>query len=96
MLQFGIRNTAEVASHMTSVERVLQYTKIEKEGPFTSLPGNKPPRDWPEAGRITFKNVYLRYVPNEEPVLKNLTIQIEPGQKVRESSCIIDIQVSHY
>ncbi|XP_044752049.1 ATP-binding cassette sub-family C member 4-like isoform X2 [Coccinella septempunctata] len=82
MLQFGIRNTAEVSSHMTSVERVLQYTKLEKEGPFSSLPGNLPPRDWPEAGRITFKNVYLRYVPDEEPVLKNLTLEIDPGQKI--------------
>ncbi|KAK9870716.1 hypothetical protein WA026_008287 [Henosepilachna vigintioctopunctata] len=82
MLQFGIRYTAEVASNMTSVERVLQYTKLEQEGPYETLPANKTPRDWPEFGRITFKNVYLRYVPNEEPVLKNLNLEIEPGEKI--------------
>lgn len=31
MLQFGVRQTAEVISQMTSVERILQYTHIERE-----------------------------------------------------------------
>ncbi|KAL3283201.1 hypothetical protein HHI36_006350 [Cryptolaemus montrouzieri] len=82
MLQFGIRFTAEVASNMTSVERVLQYTKLEKEGPFESLPANKPPRDWPENGRINYENVYLRYIADDEPVLKNLNLEIEPKEKI--------------
>lgn len=83
MLQYGVRQTAEVASNMISVERVLQYTKLEKEGPFESLPGNKPPRDWPSAGRIIFKNLYLRYATDEQPVLRNLNFEIKSGEKVR-------------
>nr|CAD7462471.1 unnamed protein product [Timema tahoe] len=31
MLQYGIRQTAEVVNQMTAVERVLEYTKIDKE-----------------------------------------------------------------
>lgn len=82
MLQFGIRQTADVASNMTSVERVLQYTKLDKEGPFQSLPINKPALDWPQSGKIIFKNVYLKYIIDEEPVLKNLNIEILPGEKI--------------
>ncbi|EFA04157.2 ATP-binding cassette sub-family C member 4 [Tribolium castaneum] len=82
MLQYGVRQTAEVASNMTSVERILQYTKLDKEGPFESLPTKKPSRDWPQQGRVVFKNVYLRYIPNDPPVLKNLSFEIQPGEKV--------------
>lgn len=82
MLQFGVRQTAEVASNMISVERVLQYTKLEKEGPFESLPTKKPPRDWPAHGHIHFEHLYLRYVPDEPPVLNNLTVTVEAGEKI--------------
>lgn len=83
MLQLGPRATAEVASNMTSVERVLQYSKLEKEGPFESLPANKPPRDWPQKGKITFRNTYLRYDPDTAPALRNLNVTIQPTEKVR-------------
>lgn len=82
MLQYGMRQTAEVASQMTSVERVLQYTKLDKEGPFESTPTKRPHRDWPHSGKISFKNVNLRYISNEPPVLKNLNIDVAPGEKI--------------
>ncbi|KAK9870720.1 hypothetical protein WA026_008289 [Henosepilachna vigintioctopunctata] len=82
MIQLATRNLAEVANNMTSVERLLQYTKLDNEGPFESLPVNKPSLTWPEAGRISFKNVYVQYVIDEEPVLKNLNFEIKPGEKI--------------
>ncbi|CAG2057877.1 unnamed protein product, partial [Timema podura] len=41
MLQYGIRQTAEVVNQMTAVERVLEYTKIDKEQGINS--GSDPP-----------------------------------------------------
>ncbi|KAJ8979912.1 hypothetical protein NQ317_005348 [Molorchus minor] len=38
MLQYGMRQTADVINQLTSVERVLQYTTIETEGPFETPP----------------------------------------------------------
>ncbi|XP_018576132.1 probable multidrug resistance-associated protein lethal(2)03659 isoform X2 [Anoplophora glabripennis] len=82
MLQFGVRQTAEVTSNMTSVERVLQYTKLDKEGPFESLPTNKPDRNWPNSGKVVFTNVYVRYTLEDPPVLKNLNMEINQAEKV--------------
>ncbi|XP_025836971.1 probable multidrug resistance-associated protein lethal(2)03659 [Agrilus planipennis] len=82
MLQHGVKQTAETASQMTSVERILQYYHLEKEGPFESLPTKKPPQDWPQMGRIVFKNLTLRYAPDEPPVLRNLSFEIQAGEKV--------------
>lgn len=77
-----MRQTAEVVNQMTSVERVLQYTQLEKEGPFESDLGKKPPKEWPTKGQVEFKHVYLRYCLTDDPVLKNLNILIKPAQKV--------------
>ncbi|XP_044730121.1 probable multidrug resistance-associated protein lethal(2)03659 [Chrysoperla carnea] len=82
MLQYGMRQTAEVMNNLTSVERILQYTKLEKEGPFESEPGKKPVAAWPEDGKLEFKHTYLRYNPTDEPVLKDLNFEINAGDKV--------------
>lgn len=42
----------------------------------------KPPKDWPDKGRITFHDFYLRYDINTPYVLSNLNINIEPTEKV--------------
>ncbi|XP_023934404.2 ATP-binding cassette sub-family C member 4 isoform X1 [Bicyclus anynana] len=81
MLQFGVRQTAEVISQMTSVERILQYTRIEREPQWEK--GNKEtPKGWPWRGRVEFRNCYMKYTPQDLPVLKNLNLVIESGWKV--------------
>lgn len=82
MLQHGMRQTAETVTQMTSVERILQYTELEKEGPFESNPTDKPPSNWPSKGEIKFDCVSLRYSDSEPPVLKSLSFIIKPGMKV--------------
>ncbi|XP_022822031.1 multidrug resistance-associated protein 4-like isoform X1 [Spodoptera litura] len=81
MLQFGVRQTAEVISQMTSVERILQYTHIERE-PKWDKGEKETPKGWPSRGRIQFKSCYMKYTPEDLPVLKNLNLVIESGWKV--------------
>ncbi|KAJ8973530.1 hypothetical protein NQ317_015664 [Molorchus minor] len=70
---------------MTSVIRVLQYTKLDKEGPFETLSSKKPTREWPHSGKIIFKKVlYLRYAPEDPPILKTLNLEIKPGEKLMQ------------
>ena len=86
-----MRQTAEMVAQMTSVERILEFTELEQEGPFESEPGDKPAATWPEKGSIEFQGVYLRYACGETgetgetespPILKDVNITIEPGMKV--------------
>ena len=79
-LQHGVKQSSEMVAQMTSVERILQYTKLPTEGEWHS--DNPPPQDWPVEGRVSLRNVSLSYDKNEPPVLKNLNVTIEPGWKV--------------
>ncbi|XP_072767862.1 ATP-binding cassette sub-family C member 4 isoform X2 [Anoplolepis gracilipes] len=82
MMQHGIRQTAETVTQMTSVERIMQFTELEKEGPFESNHVDKPSSVWPAKGEIKFDCVSLRYVESEPLVLKSLSFVIEPGMKI--------------
>ncbi|XP_060825226.1 ATP-binding cassette subfamily C member 4-like isoform X2 [Bombus pascuorum] len=82
MLQHGMRQTAETISQMTSVERILQFTQLDKEGPFESEPNKKPSAQWPSKGEINFDHLYLRYEDSAPPVLKDLCFTIKSGEKI--------------
>ncbi|XP_050307150.1 ATP-binding cassette sub-family C member 4-like [Anthonomus grandis grandis] len=82
MVQYGMRQTAEVINQLTSVDRVMQYTKLETEGPFHTLEGQQPKEPFPSKGQIEFKNMNLIYVRGEPPVLKNLNFIVKPGEKI--------------
>ena len=42
----------------------------------------KPEKDWPNKGQIEFRNVSLSYDKNLPNVLKNLTLKINPAEKI--------------
>ena len=71
---------------MVSVERILGYTQLEPEEEQGKA-GKKqtktvPPENWPQEGRIVFRNVNLYYDRNQPPVLKDINFEIEPSEKV--------------
>lgn len=80
LAQFSVRQLSEVENLMTSVERVLTYTKLESEPGY----GNKtrPPEGWPDDGSITFSNVSLRYHRGGPRVLKNVNLNIYGKAKI--------------
>ena len=59
MLTLGVKNSTEVENMMTSIERILEYTRLEQEDYKTK---GMPPNNWPSDGVIHFKDVSLRYV----------------------------------
>lgn len=76
-VQWGIRQWAEIENHMTSVERVLEYSSIRKEEALGQEMEN-----WLKEGSITFEKVTLSYENTTRPVLKNISFTIRPGQKI--------------
>lgn len=67
---------------MTSVERVVEYTELKSEAPWSSQ--QEPPPDWPHKGQVTFSQVNLSYSPGGPLVLKNISFSFQPGEKVRQ------------
>ncbi|KRT79574.1 ABC transporter ATP-binding protein, partial [Oryctes borbonicus] len=57
----------------------INYNSIAKRSPYKDKNISK---SWPQIGRIYFDHLYLRYVPNEEPILRDLNLSIEPGEKI--------------
>ncbi|KAH8359400.1 hypothetical protein KR093_006524 [Drosophila rubida] len=84
MVQWGMRQSAELENTMTAVERVVEYDEIEPEGDYESKPSKKPPITWPEHGKIVADDLSLRYFPDPHSkyVLKSLNFEIKPMEKV--------------
>ncbi|XP_027446287.1 multidrug resistance-associated protein 4 isoform X3 [Zalophus californianus] len=80
MFQWCVRQSAEVENMMISVERVMEYTDLEKEAPWEYQ--NRPPPSWPQEGTIVFDNVNFSYSLDGPLVLKHLTALIKSREKV--------------
>lgn len=63
---------------MVSVQRILGLETIPQE----ISKGIKPPKAWPQHGKVEFKDVTLKYRPTTEDVLHKLSFTVEPGHKV--------------
>ena len=79
-MQYAARLFAEVHSLMTSAERTLAYTKIKAEKGRDV--NEEPPKNWPHAGAIQFKDVSLWHYEKGPKVLKNLTFDIKASEKI--------------
>ncbi|KAL7034207.1 hypothetical protein ACKWTF_007899 [Chironomus riparius] len=97
MLQWGIRQSAEVMNQMMAVERILEYRELEPEQKEVKKVADK---SWPQEGKIEFRNVVYSYAKEMEPALKGLTFTVNPGDKigivgrtgVRKRRLVISIQ----
>ncbi|EMD34176.1 CsMn25 [Gelatoporia subvermispora B] len=78
------RQSAEVENYMSSVERVVQYSRgdqVEQEA-AQEIEDHKPPAEWPDQGAIEFKDVVMRYRRGLPVVLKGLSLSIKGGEKI--------------
>ncbi|KAI9506364.1 P-loop containing nucleoside triphosphate hydrolase protein, partial [Coemansia spiralis] len=67
--------------NMNSVERVMQYMKIEQEAALESEPEHKPPALWPTKGDMQVKNLVAEYTPGV-PVLHDISFSVKHGEKI--------------
>ena len=74
-----VRFVTETENSFNAVERVDEYIQIKPEA---TRKNNPPPENWPENGEIDMDQVVVRYRPDLPPVIDDLTLHINSGEKV--------------
>lgn len=80
MIQYSVRQLAEVENAMNATERLHYYgTELEEEPPLrlTSVPPS-----WPQNGGIVFSEVQMRYREGLPLVLHGLNLTVAGGERI--------------
>ncbi len=80
-LKSAVTSGALFETRFNSVERLTAYWDLPQEKP-AEIEDKKPDDDWPHDGLIEYDNVWMRYRPELDPVLKGVSFRINPGDKV--------------
>ncbi|KAJ5176909.1 ABC transporter 7 [Penicillium canariense] len=76
-----VRLYSEVQQNMNSVERVREYLEVDQEA-APIIAESRPASGWPSQGAVEFAGYTTRYRPDLEPVLKEVSFSVKPGEKV--------------
>jgi ABC-type multidrug transport system fused ATPase/permease subunit len=80
-LNWVVRSASEVEQNIVSVERILHQIDVPPEAP-QYIPEAKTKDDWPSQGKIEFRNYSTRYRPELDLVLNNISLNINPKEKL--------------
>ncbi|XP_017652829.1 multidrug resistance-associated protein 1 [Nannospalax galili] len=80
-LNWLVRMSSEMETNIVAVERLKEYSETEKEAPW-QIQETTPPSNWPQTGRVEFRDYGLRYREDLDLVLKHINVTIEGGEKV--------------
>ena len=78
-LGWFVRQQTDLENHVTCVERIDEYTKVEQERKDHTT---NPEKSWPSKGEIEFSNYSTRYREGLDLVVKNIDFKVQPGEKV--------------
>uniref|UniRef100_A0A7S4JUQ1 Uncharacterized protein n=1 Tax=Paramoeba aestuarina TaxID=180227 RepID=A0A7S4JUQ1_9EUKA len=80
VLNWAVRMNCQMETNIVSVERVKEYTEIEREAP--PITDFRPPAGWPSKGEIALNDIKLRYREGLDLVLKGVSINIGKHEKI--------------
>ena len=80
VLNWLVRQAADLENNIVAVERIKEYSEIINEPDWTTVA--PPPSNWPELGSIQFKQYSMRYREGLELVLKSIDVNIKGGEKI--------------
>ena len=80
LIQFTVRQLAEVENAMNATERIHYYgTELEEEAPLHLADVRN---SWPEKGEIVFNDVQMRYRAGLPLVLQGLNMHVAGGERI--------------
>lgn len=80
MIQFTVRQLAEVENSMNATERLHYYgTQLDEEPPLHLA---EVPNNWPQKGEIVFDQVQMRYREGLPLVLQGLNMVVAGGERI--------------
>jgi len=79
-LSWLVRMTSDLETHIVSVERILEYIRNKQEDKW--IKSLRPREGWPNQGAIQIQNYSTRYREDTELVLKGLSIDVKPQEKI--------------
>ncbi|KAH0556252.1 hypothetical protein GP486_005824 [Trichoglossum hirsutum] len=80
VIQFTVRQLAEVENAMNSTERIHYYgTQLEEEAPL-HLGAARP--SWPEKGEIVFEDVQMKYREGLPLILQGISLHVKGGERI--------------
>ncbi|CAG7834454.1 unnamed protein product, partial [Allacma fusca] len=68
-------------TNLVAVERLKEYCEAPQEASWKSII-RKPPKTWPTSGSVQFKNYQTKYREGLDLVLKDVSFEIMPGEKI--------------
>eukprot|EP00536_Pseudo-nitzschia_multiseries_P014610 jgi/Psemu1/215290/e_gw1.735.14.1 len=80
--QWCVRQSAEVVNQMVSVERVVEFGKVEPEAPLELETDKKLDESWPSRGAISVKDLSTRYRPTLPLALAGVSFSVPSGSRI--------------
>ena len=83
LFQFGLKQFTQLGISIVAVARIQSYLEAPLEPPL-DLPSDEKLKEdhWPQEGKIDFNRVYMKYKPEGDHVIRDLSLQVEAGQKI--------------
>ncbi|KAH8413308.1 hypothetical protein KR009_009966 [Drosophila setifemur] len=81
-LNWLVRMSSDIETNIVSVERIKEYGETKQEAPWELEADKNKSKNWPEEGRVEFKNFQVRYREGLDLVLRGVSFNISGGEKV--------------
>lgn len=80
-MNFFVRMGADLEANITALERMKEMCEVPAEDAWVNE-ATKPADSWPDRGKITFDDYSVKYREELDFVLKNISTEILPGEKI--------------
>ncbi|KAG0197422.1 hypothetical protein BGX28_009094 [Mortierella sp. GBA30] len=81
-ITYLVTSFTDLQNQLVSVERIQEYSTKKQEAPVEMPSDASLPPNWPSEGRIKFKNYSTRYRQGLDLVIKKISFEVQPSEKV--------------